>query len=126
MNESVKENLKALYTKKVELVRQMCFSCKSCALPKLNSLWLFRIIIDRQTERFAQSCPTLQPHRLQPTRLLCPWDSPSKNTGVGCHSLLQGIFPTLGLNLSLPYCRQILYHLSHQGLFCDKSLFYRV
>ena len=39
----------------------------------------------------AQSCPTLlQPHRLQPARLLCPWDSPGKNTGVGCYSLLQG------------------------------------
>ena len=36
-----------------------------------------------------QSCLTLQPHRRQPTRLLCPWDSPGKNTGVGCHFLLQ-------------------------------------
>ena len=36
-----------------------------------------------------QSCPTLRPHGLQPTRLLCPWDSPGKNTGVGCHFLLQ-------------------------------------
>ena len=35
----------------------------------------------------------------EPSRLLCPWDSPSKNTGVGCHFLLQGIFPTQGLNL---------------------------
>ena len=36
-----------------------------------------------------QSCPTLRSHRQQPTRLLCPWDSPGKNTGVGCHFLLQ-------------------------------------
>ena len=36
-----------------------------------------------------QSCPTLQPHRWQPTRLLCSWDSSGKNTGVGCHFLLQ-------------------------------------
>ena len=36
-----------------------------------------------------QSCPTLQPHRQQPTRLPRPWDSPGKNTGVGCHFLLQ-------------------------------------
>ena len=42
-------------------------------------------------------------------------DSPSKNTGVGCHALLQGIFPTQGLNPGLPHCRWILYHLSHQG-----------
>ena len=38
-----------------------------------------------------QSCPTdsVGPHRWQPTRLPCPWDSPGKNTGVGCHFLLQ-------------------------------------
>ena len=37
---------------------------------------------------------SLQPHEQQPTRLLCPWDSPGKNTGVGCHFLLQGVFRT--------------------------------
>ena len=36
-----------------------------------------------------QSCPTLLPQRWQPTRLRRPWDSPDKNTGVGCHFLLQ-------------------------------------
>ena len=41
--------------------------------------------------------------------------SPGKNTGVDCHYLLQGIFPTQGLNPGLPHCRQIIYHLSHQG-----------
>ena len=44
-----------------------------------------------------------------------PWNSPGKNTGVGSHSLLQGIFPTPGLNLSHLHCRHVLYHLSHQG-----------
>ena len=39
---------------------------------------------------------------------------PSKNTGVGCHALLQGIFPTQGFTPGLPHCRRILYHLSHQ------------
>ena len=39
-----------------------------------------------------------QPHGLQPTSLLCPWDCPAKNTGVGCHFLLQGIFQIQGLN----------------------------
>ena len=48
--------------------------------------------------------------------LLCPWDSPGKNTGVGCHSLLQGILLTQGLNPGLLHCRQIVYHLSHQGI----------
>ena len=47
--------------------------------------------------------------------LLCSWDSPGMNTGVGCHSLLQGIFLTQGSKLGLPHCSQILYHLSHQG-----------
>ena len=42
-------------------------------------------------------------------------DVPGKNTGVGFHALLQGIFPTQGSNPGLLYCRQILYHLSHQG-----------
>ena len=42
-------------------------------------------------------------------------DSPGKNTGVGCHALLQGIFPTQGLNPGILHCRGILYHLSHQG-----------
>ena len=39
--------------------------------------------------------------QLFPARLLCPWGSPGKNTGVGCHFLLQEIFPTQGLNLCL-------------------------
>ena len=42
-----------------------------------------------------------QPHRLQPSRLLCLWNFPGKNTRVGCQFLLQGIFPTQGLNLHL-------------------------
>ena len=44
---------------------------------------------------------SLWPHGLQPTSLLCPWGFPGENTGVGSHSLLQGIFPDPGLNLSL-------------------------
>ena len=63
----------------------------------------------------AQSCPTLRPHGLWPTRLLCPWGFPGKSAAVGSHSLLQGIFPTQGWNLGLLHCRQTLYHLSHQG-----------
>ena len=51
---------------------------------------------------------SLRFHGLKFTRLLCPWQFPGKNTGVGCHSFLQGIFPTQGLNLGLLHCRQIL------------------
>ena len=49
----------------------------------------------------------------EPAKLLCPWDSLGKNSRVGSHSLLQGIFPNQGSNLSLPHGRQILYHLNH-------------
>ena len=57
----------------------------------------------------AQSCPTLCDH------LDCsPWNSPGQNTGVGSHSLLQGILPTQGSNPGLPHCRQNLYQLSHR------------
>ena len=48
---------------------------------------------------------SLQPHR-------CPWNSPGQNTGVGSLSLLQGIFPTQGLNPGLPHCKQILHQLN--------------
>ena len=48
-------------------------------------------------------------------RLLCPWDPPGKDTGVGCHLLLQGIFPTQGSNPDHLHCRWILYRPSHQG-----------
>ena len=50
---------------------------------------------------------SLPPHGLQPVKLLCPWNSPGRNTGVGIYSLLQGIFLTQILNLGLLHCRQI-------------------
>ena len=53
---------------------------------------------------------------MEPARLLCPWDSPGKSTGVGCHSLLQGIFPTQELNPGLLQCMQILFRLSYEGI----------
>ena len=49
---------------------------------------------------------------LPPHGLYSPWNSPGQNTGVGNLSLFQGIFPTQGLNIGLPHCRQILYQLS--------------
>ena len=50
-----------------------------------------------------------------PGSSVLPGDYPCKNTGVGSCSFLQGSFPTLGSSPGLPYCRQILYHLSHEG-----------
>ena len=52
---------------------------------------------------------------LWPHWLYSPWNSPGQNTGVGSLSCLQGIFPTQGLNPSLPQCGHILYQLSHKG-----------
>ena len=52
---------------------------------------------------------------LRPYGLYSSWNSPGQNSGVGSLSLLQGIFPTQGLNPGLLHCRRILYHLSHQG-----------
>ena len=54
--------------------------------------------LDKMKVLVTQPCLTLWPHRLWPSRLLCPWDSPGKNPGVSSHSLLQGIFPTQGSN----------------------------
>ena len=66
----------------------------------------------------AQSCLTLfNPMDCSPPgySFSVAGDSPGKNTGVGCHALIQGIFPTLGLNPDLPHCRWFLYCPSHQG-----------
>ena len=60
----------------------------------------------------------LRPHGRQPVRLLCPWDSPDKNTGVCCHALLQGIFLTQGWNprlLHLLHWQVSSLPLHHQG-----------
>ena len=70
------------------------------------------IVTLSESVRCSAMFDSLWPHGLQPARLLCPWGSPGKNTGVGCHFLLQGIFLTQGLNPGLLLGRQILYHLS--------------
>ena len=62
-----------------------------------------------------QSCPTLRdPMDCSPPGSSVRRDSPGKKTGVVCHALLQGVFPTQGSNLDLTRCRRILYRLSHQ------------
>ena len=61
-----------------------------------------------------ESCSVVS-DSLQPHGLYSPWNSPGQNTGAGSLSLLQGIFPTQGLNPALLHCRQILYQLSHKG-----------
>ena len=103
--------------------------CKSLWKIGINFFWIFGRIgqilrlsnsknssISSVLYLVAQLCPTLcNPMDYSPPGSSVHGDSPGKNTGVGCHALLQGIFPTQGLNSSLPHCRQILYHLSYQG-----------
>ena len=60
----------------------------------------------------------LRAHGLYPTRLLCPWDSPGANAGVGCHFLLQGIFPTQGSPVSPALAGRFFTHRA----FCVDSL----
>ena len=64
----------------------------------------------------------LWPHGLWPNRLLCPWNSPGKNTGMDFHFLLQRKVLTQGLNPGLLHYRQILYLLSHQGFPVECSI----
>ena len=83
----------------------------------------WRVWLGTQTSRgpavlclLTQLCPTLCSPMdcIRPVSSVCG-DSPGRNTGVGCHALLQGLFPTQGSNPGLPHCRQILYCLIHQG-----------
>ena len=81
-----------------------------CPVPQpLPSAWKWSVSVSSSVVS-----NSLQAYGSYPTRLLCPWDSPGKNTGAGCHFLLQGIFPTQKLNSGLLDCRQILYHLIYQ------------
>ena len=91
------------------------------ALQEVKVNWLCKkwkwIGSARSESEVAQSCLTLATlwtvaHHAPPGN---SWEFPGKGTGVGCHFLLQRIFPTQGSNPGLSHCRQTLYHLSHQG-----------
>ena len=94
---------------KVHLVKAMVFpvvmyGCES---------WTIKKAVSEVTQSFPTLCDPMD--GVTCTRLLHPWGFLGKSTGVGCHFLLQGIFPTQGSNPGLLHCRQALYHLSHQG-----------
>ena len=79
---------------------------------RFTASWLYGQVLFLVT----QSCPTLcDPMNYSPPSSSVHADSPGRNTGVGCYALLQGMFPTQGLNSGLLHFRQILCHLSHQG-----------
>ena len=91
-------------------IRNRSFSrCIFCALVPISIPQSHLLLFSRSVVS-----DTLRPHGLKHARLLCPWDSPGKNTGMGCHALLQGIFPAQRSNLGVLHGRQILYHLSHK------------
>ena len=95
--------------------------CSQANLPFTSLTHIFTEVVSLPSRIFtgelglvAPPCTTLcDPMDCNPGRPLCPWNSPGKNTRVGCHALLQGIFPTQGSNPGLLHCRQILYHLNH-------------
>ena len=87
----------------------------------MNVSNLVKFLFESESVSHSVVSDSLQPHGVQPTRLLCPWNSPGRDTGVGSHSLLQGIFPTQESNPGLPHCRQILYCLSNQETPVDKN-----
>ena len=98
----------------------MLFLDSSYSGPYANSLSLqYDSDCSANSARLLYDCSvvsdSLRPHGPWPVRLLCPWDSPGKNTGGSCHALLHGIFPTQKSNPGLLHCRQILYCLSHEG-----------
>ena len=84
--------------------------------------WALLFSIESSVYIFSHSVvsDSLQPHGLYPSRLLCPWDFPGKNTGMGCHFLLQGIFLTQGSNwylLGVPHWQaDSLPWASHPGI----------
>ena len=87
----------------------------SCIAGRFFTVWATResyYTYKVKESEVAQSCPTLCGAY---TRLLHPWDFLDKSTGMGCHFLLQGIFPTRRLNPGLLHCRQTLYCLTQQG-----------
>ena len=77
----------------------------------LNFAFLCCAVLNRSV-----MCNSLRPHGLQYARLLCPWNSPGKITGMGCHFFHQWMFSTQGSNSRSPHCERILYCLSHQGI----------
>ena len=79
---------KAFWIKNPELLkeRQTCIQCKKERKVLQNCE---KAYIKHACQVASVVSDSVRPHGLQPTRLLCPWDSPGKNTGVGCHFLLQ-------------------------------------
>ena len=99
-----------LRTPKLQITAEQSLTGESWIPPKTDTP---RPRAKYKPQQDGESCSvvsnSLRPHGVS------PWNSPGQNTGVGSLSLLQRIFPTQGSNPGLPYCRRILYQLSHKG-----------
>ena len=111
----VKDHQCSTYTSKRLLISSQLVSESTPDLSQSLSPRLTRGVYCPMYVSCSVMSDSLQLHIWQPARILCPWNYPGKNTAVGCHFLLQGIFLTQGSNPGLLHCRQILYHLSNQG-----------
>ena len=85
----------------VSCIADGSFTTELPGKPYILIIYIYTHDVKRSCSVMSDSLP---PHGLQPAKLLCPWDFPGKNTGVGCHFLLQGLFPAEGLNPGLPHC----------------------
>ena len=114
-----KAHTTVLYTVLCNKVHKSTTTCTGCThMHTYDNVRQTLELTDMTDIRRSVSClvvsDSLQHNGLESARHLCPWASPGKNTGVGCHALLKGIFLTQELNPSLPRCGQILYCLSYQ------------
>ena len=87
----------------------------SCIAGRFFTIWATR----EARRPFFDGSLSVVSNSLRPHGLYSPWNSPGQNTGVGSLSLLQGIFPTQGLNPGLPCCRWILYSKATREAFLD-------
>ena len=82
----------------------LCLKCFQFLDPEIFLSFLLLLKVEKKSASYSV-CNSLRPHGLQPSRLLCPWDFSGKNTAVDGHAVLQGTFPTQGLNPRLSCCR---------------------
>ena len=102
------------YDQYVLLANSVSLCPTSFCIPKPKYVW--------KSVSCSVMSDSFTPHELYSTRLLYSGHPPGKNIAVGSHSLFQGIFLTQGSNPGLLHCRQIIYHLSHQGSGIDHLL----
>ena len=89
--------------------------------PAMQRTWVLSLGWEDPLEEGMATHSSILPCTEEPGRIQS-MEFSSQNTGVGSLSLLQGIFPTQGQNPGLPHCRQIPYHLRHQGSPCQKYI----